>query len=83
MAVTTGPPTFDKLEHLQRLVDRGELASLEGRRSDRLGMWVRHLMGGGLLLHGLDHVTERLYPLPHLWSRVLAHDFLKQVVGED
>ena len=46
-------------------------------------MRVSHLVVGGLLPHGFDHVAQGLYPLMHLRPGVSAHDLLEEVVGED
>ncbi len=75
--------TSRKLEDVQRLVDRRQLATFQDSRPDGFGVGICHLGDGRLLFHGLDHVPESLDALAHLGPRIFAHDFLEEVVGKD
>lgn len=89
MAVTGGGVVKDttahtsrKLEDSQGLIDRRQLAAFQGNRPDGLGVGVCHLGDSRLLLHGLNHVPERLDALTHLGPGISAHNLLEEVVGK-
>lgn len=80
--------TSGKAENLDRPLDRWELEAFEhgrGREGEGLGIWIRHLMRGGLLLHGVDQLAQGVEGVAHVDPRgvlELADNLVQEVIGK-